>query len=90
MSWQRNPLAVWQDGGEDAGDVIRIATFPDTSVYTLAGGAAVVWRLLAETMSRDYLLGVIAGATGVSPDEIAVEVDTCLAELTGLGLLIEA
>lgn len=90
MSWQRNPLAVWQDGGEDAGDVIRIATFPDTSVYTLAGGAAVVWRLLAEAMSRDDLLGVIAGATGVSPDEIAGEVDTCLSELTGLGLLIGA
>ncbi|AMS06098.1 PqqD family protein [Acidipropionibacterium acidipropionici] len=90
MSWHRTPGLAWTDGRDEDGVVLRIATFPDTRVYTLTGGATLIWGLLAEPTSRDDLLDTIAEQSSVSPDDLAGEVDSCLSELAGLGLLMES
>ncbi|MEE8868774.1 MAG: PqqD family protein [Acidipropionibacterium acidipropionici] len=90
MSWQRTLGLAWTAGRAEDGDVIRIATFPGTTVYTLAGGATLIWVLLDEPMGRDDLLATIAAQTGVQAGEIVAEVDACLSELAGLGLATEA
>lgn len=85
MSWRRVDGLAWTGSRDDG--VIQVATFPATRVYSLAGGASVIWRLLDEPMGRDELLNRIAEGAGPSPDDIADDVDRCLAQLAGLGLL---
>lgn len=84
MSWQRIGGLAWTESREDG--VIQVATFPETKVYSLTGGASVIWQYLDEPIDRDELLARIAEGAGLSPTDIADDVDQCLMQLSGLGL----
>ncbi|AZZ40507.1 PqqD family protein [Acidipropionibacterium jensenii] len=85
MSWQRAEDLAWVQSAHSG--VVQVATFPDTQVYSLDGGAAVIWKLLDEPMGRDELVSRITEDVLLIPDDISEEVDRCLSQLAGLGLV---
>lgn len=66
------------------GAVWLVTTPDDPEVHELAGGAAVVWELLAEPSSVEALVGELAGA-GAPRDEVL----SCLGSLRSIGALVE-
>jgi coenzyme PQQ synthesis protein D (PqqD) len=84
MRWCRSARVVWRrtlDG------VIVLPILEAAEPIALRGSAADIWDLLAEPMTSEDLIAVLAAAHGVSELSVAADVDGALVSLSELGAL---
>ena len=71
----------------DIDDEIVALDGRDSVYLSLQGAGALVWRLLAESTSRDVLIQALVATYGIGSERAANDVDHFLAELDERGLL---
>ena len=84
VRWCRSARVVWRrtlDG------VIVLPILEAAEPIALRGSAADIWDLLAEPMTSEDLVAVLAATHGVSAMSVAVDVDGALVSLSELGAL---
>jgi hypothetical protein len=82
----RSPRALWRRA-----DAEVLVTLPeDEEVWRLSGGAAAVWLGLDEPSTAAELSEVLAEVYELPSATIAGDVDTALAELSSMGLVVSA
>jgi Coenzyme PQQ synthesis protein D (PqqD) len=82
-TYRQIPGALSRRVGAD----VLVLPVSDPNVHELSGGAADVWRELAEARTGRDLLWRLAETFGAEPDAMEQEVDACLARLLELGVI---
>jgi hypothetical protein len=80
----RSDELVWK---EIDGDVV-VLDGRDAVYLTVNGSGALLWRMLAESSTREDLVGALTDAYEVDEAQAATDTDAFLGELSAKGLLV--
>jgi hypothetical protein len=79
--WERDPRALWRRSGTSV-----VLAAPDADeIVVLDGTGAVTWRLVADPMGEDELVGVLSDCFGVDAETVRRQVVPFLEKLRAAG-----